>query len=101
MSPNNKKKLAIIRKKLDLLDNRFFQLIKIRTKLVKEVLKLKEFKNEIIDKKRINQILNNIKKKSYSNKIDSKITKPFTILSTPSAPSSWPFFKYPSVTPSV
>jgi len=74
MSPNNKKKLAIIRKKLDLLDNRFFQLIKIRTKLVKEVLKLKEFKNEIIDKKRINQILNNIKKKSYSNKIDSKIT---------------------------
>ena len=37
MSPNNKKKLAIIRKKLDLLDNRFFQLIKIRTKLVKEV----------------------------------------------------------------
>ena len=74
MSPNNKKKLAIIRKKLDLLDNRFFQLIKIRTKLVKEVLKLKEFKNEIVDKKRINQILNNIKKKSYSNKIDSKIT---------------------------
>ena len=74
MSPNNKKKLAIIRKKLDLLDNKFFQLIKIRTKLVKEVLKLKEFKNEIVDKKRINQILNNIKKKSYSNKIDSKIT---------------------------
>ena len=74
MSPNNKKKLAIIRKKLDLLDNRFFKLIKIRTKLVKEVLKLKEFKNEIVDKKRINQILNNIKKKSYSNKIDSKIT---------------------------
>ena len=74
MSPNNKKKLAIIRKKLDILDNRFFKLIKIRTKLVKEVLKLKEFKNEIVDKKRINQILNNIKKKSYSNKIDSKIT---------------------------
>ena len=74
MSPNNKKKLAIIRKKLDLLDNRFFQLIKIRTKLVKEVLILKQFKNEIVDKKRINQILNNIRKKSYSNKIDSKIT---------------------------
>ena len=74
MSPNNKKKLAIIRKKLDLLDNRFFKLIKIRTKLVKEVLILKQFKNEIVDKKRINQILNNIRKKSYSNKIDSKIT---------------------------
>ena len=74
MSPNNKKKLAIIRKKLDLLDNRFFKLIKIRTKLVNEVLMLKQFKNEIVDKKRINQILNNIRKKSYSNKIDSKIT---------------------------
>jgi len=74
MSPNNKKKLAIIRKKLDLLDNKFFKLIKIRTKLVKEVLILKQFKSEIVDKKRINQILNNIRKKSYSNKIDSKIT---------------------------
>ena len=74
MSPNNKKKLAIIRKKLDLLDDKFFKLIKIRTKLVKEVLILKQFKNEIVDKKRINQILNNIRKKSYSNKIDSKIT---------------------------
>ena len=74
MSPNNKKKLTIIRKKLDLLDNKFFKLIKIRTKLVKEVLMLKQFKNEIVDKKRINQILNNIRKKSYSNKIDSKIT---------------------------
>ena len=63
MSPNNKKKLAIIRKKLDLLDNKFFKLIKIRTKLVKEVLMLKQFKNEIVDKKRINQILNNIRKK--------------------------------------
>ena len=74
MSPNNKKKLTIIRKKLDLLDNRFFKLIKIRTKLVNEVLMLKQFKKEIVDKKRINQILNNIRKKSYSNKIDSKIT---------------------------
>lgn len=52
MSPNNKKKLAIIRKKLDLLDNRFFKLIKIRTKLVNEVLMLKQFKKEIVDKKK-------------------------------------------------
>ena len=74
MSPKNKKKLAIIRKKLDSLDNRIFKLIKIRTKLIKEVLILKEFKNEIVDKKRINQMLNNIRKKSYINKIDSKIT---------------------------
>ena len=29
------------------------------------------------------------------------VFKPLTILSTPSEPSSWPFFIYPSVTPSV
>ena len=43
--------------------------------LVKDVLKLKEYKNEIVDQKRINKILNNIKKKSIRNKIDPKITK--------------------------
>ena len=40
-----------------------------------EVLKLKEYKKEIVDKKRINKILNNIKKKSILNNIDPKITK--------------------------
>ena len=44
MSPKNKKKLEIIRSKLDKLDNRLLSLIKYRTNLVKEVLKLKEFK---------------------------------------------------------
>ena len=34
-----------------------------------------EYKNEIVDTKRINKILNNIKKKSIQNKIDPKITK--------------------------
>ena len=43
--------------------------------LVKEVLKLKEFKKEIVDKKRINKILKNIKKKSLQQQIDPKITK--------------------------
>ena len=50
MSPKNKKKLEIIRSKLDKLDNRLLSLIKYRTNLVKEVLKLKEFKKEIVDK---------------------------------------------------
>ena len=45
MSPKNKKKLEIIRSKLDKLDNKLLFLIKYRTNLVKEVLKLKEFKN--------------------------------------------------------
>ena len=63
MSPENKKKLNILSKKLDLLDNKLIKLIKIRTNIVKDVLKLKTFKHEIVDKKRINLILKNIKKK--------------------------------------
>ena len=75
MSPLKKKKLNIIRKRLDTLDNSLIKLIKKRTALVKNVLKLKEYKNEIVDKRRINKILKNIKKKSIQNKIDPKITK--------------------------
>ena len=75
MSPLKKKKLNIIRKRLDTLDNSLIKLIRKRTELVKNVLKLKEYKNEIIDKRRINKILKNIKKKSIQNKIDPKITK--------------------------
>ena len=74
MSPNNKKKLNKLRKSLDKLDNSFIKLIKKRTGLVKQVLKLKESKNEIIDKRRIKFILNQIRKKSLKNKIDPKIT---------------------------
>jgi len=74
MSPNNKKKLTKLRKSLDKLDNSFIKLIKKRTSLVKQVLKLKEIKNEIIDRKRIRFILNQIRKKSLKNKIDPKIT---------------------------
>ena len=74
MSPKNKKKLEIIRTKLDKLDNKLLSLIKFRTNLVKEVLKLKEFKKEIVDKKRINLILKKINSKSKKLKIDPKIT---------------------------
>ena len=74
MSPINKKKLALIRVKLDKLDNQLLSLIKKRTILVNDVLKLKKFKNEIVDKKRINQILKKIRSKSKKIKIDPKIT---------------------------
>ena len=74
MSPKNKKKLEIIRSKLDKLDNKLLFLIKYRTNLVKEVLKLKEFKKEIVDKKRINFILKKIQSKSKKLNIDPKIT---------------------------
>ena len=75
MSPKNKKKLNHIRIKLDKLDTNLLYLIKSRSKLVKEVLKLKEYKKEIVDKKRINFILKKISEKSKKLKIDTRITK--------------------------
>jgi len=74
MSPKNKKKLNLLRKSLDKLDNNLLQIIKTRSNLVNEVLKLKEFKSEIVDKKRINFILKKINTKSKKLKIDPKIT---------------------------
>ena len=74
MSPLKKEKLSKIRKELDKLDDSLIKLIKKRTNLVKRVLALKEKKNQIVDQKRINLILRNIKKKSIKNNIDPKIT---------------------------
>ena len=74
MSPINKKKLHILRKKLDKLDISLINIIKKRSIIVEEVLKLKKYKNEIVDKKRIQQILKQIKKKSIQREIDPKIT---------------------------
>ena len=74
MSPLKKAKLSKIRKELDKLDDSLIKIIKKRTNLVKRVLALKEKKNQIIDQKRINLILKNIKKKSIKNRIDPKIT---------------------------
>ena len=74
MSPLKRKKLNKIRLKLDKLDNSLIKLIKQRTNLVNQVLKLKDKKKEIIDNKRIKIILKNIRKKSLVNKIDPKIT---------------------------
>ena len=75
MSPLKRKKLSKIRFELDKLDNSLIKIIKKRTNLVKKVLKLKEYKNQIIDQKRIKIILRNIKKKSLKNDIDPKITE--------------------------
>ena len=75
MSPKKRKKLEILRKKLDKLDDSFISLIKKRTSLVTEVLKLKNYKYQIVDKNRINQILLRIKKKSIKNNIDTRITR--------------------------
>ena len=75
MSPLNKIKLNKLRSKLDKLDNSLIYILKKRTNLVKQVLTLKVNKNEIVDRKRINKILKEIKKKSIKNNIDPKITK--------------------------
>ena len=74
MSPKNKKKLLILRRKLDQVDNKLLNLLKIRSGYVKNVLSLKEFKKEIIDKKRIKIILKNVKIKSIKKGIDPKIS---------------------------
>ena len=74
MSPQNKKKLASLRKQLDKLDNDLLKIFKKRTNIIKQVISLKEYKKQIVDKKRINKILSNIKNKSLKNNIDPKIT---------------------------
>ena len=68
------KNIIKLRKKLDILDNSFLRLIKKRTYLVKQVLKNKRFKKDIVDKKRISIILKKISSKSKKNGIDPKIT---------------------------
>ena len=71
----NKKKLKIARRKVDQLDKKIFNLIKKRTQIVKYMLNLKRYKNQIVDHKRINTILKNIRNKSIKNRIDPKITR--------------------------
>ena len=69
------KNIIKIRKDLDKLDNLFLNLVKKRTYLVNKVLKNKRFKKEIIDRKRIRVVLQNIQKKSKSKNIDPIVTK--------------------------
>ncbi|RZO49775.1 MAG: chorismate mutase [Candidatus Pelagibacterales bacterium] len=70
----NKKKLILARNKIDQLDNSIFNLLKQRTRVVKDMLKLKRYKNQIVDQKRINIIIKKIRKKSIKHGIDPKIT---------------------------
>ena len=70
----DKKKLRIARNKIDQLDSRIFNLIKKRTKIVKYMLSLKQFKNQIVDQKRTDIILKNIRRSSIQHGVDPKIT---------------------------
>jgi len=71
----NKNKLRIARKRVDQLDKQIFILLKRRTQIVKYMLRLKKYKYQIVDRKRIKSILRNIKNKSIQNNIDPKITR--------------------------
>ena len=72
------KKIIIIRKKLDKLDDAMLGIIKVRSNLVNQILRNKQYKNQIIDKKRIELILKRIKKiisqryryKSFTKNLD-------------------------------
>ena len=70
----NKKKLILARKRIDRLDNKIFNLIKKRTKIVQHMMNIKNLKKQIVDHKRINEIFKKIKKKSIKNNIDPRIT---------------------------
>jgi chorismate mutase len=67
-------KINKIRNKLDKVDFKLLKLIKKRSLLVDQILKLKKSKKEVIDKKRINFILKRIKKYSKKIKLDPSIT---------------------------
>ncbi len=67
-------KINIIRRKLDKLDLSMLALIKKRSLLVNKILYEKKYKNQIVDRKRINVILKKIKTESKKKNIDSKIT---------------------------
>jgi len=68
------RKLKEDRKKIDKIDKSIFNLIKKRTFIVKRMLSIKKNKSEIIDKRRINEILKKIRRNSLKSKIDPKIT---------------------------
>ena len=69
------KNILLIRKKLDKLDNNLLNIIKIRTKLIDQVIKNKKFKKDIVDRKRIKIILKNIRIKSKKRNLDTKVTQ--------------------------
>ena len=70
----DRKKLIKARKNIDKVDNKIFNLLKKRTKIVDHMLSLKKQKSQIVDTKRINVILKNLKNRSIKNRIDPKIT---------------------------
>ena len=90
MSLKKNKAIIKVRKKLDSLDNRLLNLIKIRTKLVHQILQNKTSKKQIVDNARIKVILSNIKRKSLKMFYIKTATNFFSQTSTALSISSSP-----------
>ena len=69
------KRMKDVRSSIDQVDDKILPLMVRRSKLVNMALELKSYKNEIIDKKRINQILKKIGSKSKKMKANPKLIK--------------------------
>ena len=69
------KRMKDVRSSIDQVDDKILPLMVRRSKLVNKALELKSYKNEIIDKKRINQILKKIGSKSKKMKANPKLIK--------------------------
>ena len=72
---NNSKEMKLIRKKIDQVDDKLLPLMVKRSKLVEKALGLKKKQNEIVDKKRIDEISKKIVKKSLELGGNSKLLK--------------------------
>ena len=69
------KRMKIVRSMIDQIDEKILPLIVKRAKFVNKALELKAKKNEIVDKKRINQILKKIELSSKKLDADPKLIK--------------------------
>ena len=72
---NNSKEMKLIRQKIDQVDDKLLPLMVKRSKLVEKALSLKKKQNEIVDKKRIDEISKKIVKKSTELGGNSKLLK--------------------------
>tara|TARA_Y100000768_G_C23488092_1_gene455772 strand:+ start:167 stop:454 length:288 start_codon:yes stop_codon:yes gene_type:complete len=72
---NSSKEMKLIRKQIDQIDDKLLPLMIKRSKLVEKALSLKKKKNEIVDKKRIEEILQKISKKTTELEGNSKLLK--------------------------
>ena len=69
------KKMIDVRSSIDRIDDKILPLMVKRSKLVNKALDLKSKSNEIVDKRRIKQILKKIESKSKKMKANPKLIK--------------------------